>query len=451
VPTSDASDDPEAQVLQSASDEGTPFPRREGGRGVRSGPLAGVTVLELATYFAAPYGLALLADYGARVIKVEPLTGDPIRNGMPIPESAGVKVTQGKESVAVELGCEEGRRIVYALAQKADLVMCNWRQGVAHKLRVDDVTLRAINPNLVYLYGTSYGTDGPYARRPVYALTATAVAGVAGLQGGPDVLPPPGTEFDLAGLKRAASRIQVANASVINGDSVAALGVGTGMLLGLLARERTGLAQRLLTTMIGSNAYIVSDDFLRYEGKPPRAMPDAAKFGLGPTYRLYETAAGWVFLACVQPKEWVALGAALAESAGRDLARDARFATAEARAQNAEALAETLAAIFRTRTATGWETYLLARDVACVEVGSQTFAMFLNESPILAEDDLIQEVEHPIFGPHPRAGMQVVFSRTPGAVRPAPTVGQHTEAVLAELGYTPEQIEDLAAREVIGR
>src|SRR5207244_2930752 len=172
-----------------------------------------------------------------------------------------------------------------------------------------------------------------------------------GLQGGPDGLPPPGTEFDLEELKRAASRVQVANASVINGDSVAALGVGTGMLLGLLARERTGLAQRMLTTMIGSNAYIVSDDFLRYEGKPPRPRPDAAIFGMGPTYRLYETKAGWVFLACVLPKDWTALCTTLVEPAGVDLAADPRFASAEARAANAEALASTLAAIFRARTA----------------------------------------------------------------------------------------------------
>jgi crotonobetainyl-CoA:carnitine CoA-transferase CaiB-like acyl-CoA transferase len=452
VPWVSASDEHEARDAMSAPEGGTPFLPREGGRGVRSpGPLAGVTVLELATYFAAPYGLTLLADYGARVIKVEPLTGDPIRNAMPIPESGGAKVTQGKESVAVDLYTEEGREVVYALARKADLVMCNWRQGVAQKLKIDDLHLRAINPNLVYLYGTSYGTDGPYARRPVYAFTATAVAGVADFQGGEGVLPPPGTPLDLADLKRVASRLQVANGMNANGDSTASLGVGTGMLLGLLARERTGLAQRLLTTMIGSNAYIVSDDFLRYEGKPPRARPDSGLYGMSPTYRLYETKAGWVFLAAVLPKDWTALCAALVEPAGADLAADPRFASAEARATNAEALATTLAAIFRARTAAEWEAYLLPREVGCVEVSNETFPRFLNYDPLIQENDLVQEVEHPIFGPHPRTGLAVDFSRTPGVVRPAPTIGQHTEAVLAELGYTPVQIEDLAAREIIAR
>src|SRR5206468_9504201 len=91
-----------------------------------SGPLAGVTILEIATYFAAPFGLALLADLGARVIKVEPLEGDPMRRGVPIPEAGAVKVSQGKESLAVDLNTDEGREIVYMLARRADLAMCSW-------------------------------------------------------------------------------------------------------------------------------------------------------------------------------------------------------------------------------------------------------------------------------------------------------------------------------------
>src|SRR5262249_30676851 len=155
--------------------------------------------------------------------------------------------------------------------------------------------------------------------------------------------------------------------------------------------------------------------------------------------------------ACVLPKEWAALCAALAEAAGVDLAADPRFATPEAREREAEALAEALTGVFRGKSAAAWEACLLPRDVACVEVETQRFPDFLNESPLLRENDLIAEVEHPIFGPHPRPGLEVVFSRTPGAVRPAPTFGQHTETVLAELGYSAAQIEDLAAREIIGR
>src|SRR5262249_13693202 len=153
--------------------EGTPFPRREGGRGVGSAPpLAGVLALELATYFAAPYGLTLLAELGARVIKVEPLSGDPMRHQMPLPETGGAKAIHGKNSLAADLEPAEGRAIVHALAEKADLAMCSWRAGVAEMLQVDDVTLRARNPGLVYVYGTSYGREGPYTRRPAYAPSA---------------------------------------------------------------------------------------------------------------------------------------------------------------------------------------------------------------------------------------------------------------------------------------
>jgi crotonobetainyl-CoA:carnitine CoA-transferase CaiB-like acyl-CoA transferase len=380
---------------------------------------------------------------------------------MPIVDSAAVKSIQGKESLAIDLETEEGRAIIHALARKADLALCSWRAGVARHLKVDDEALRALNPRLVYHYGTSFGLEGPYTRRPAYAPSATAGSGLADYQGGPEVPPPPGTPLSLEDVKRLSARVRSANGLSANGDTIAAVVVGTALLLGLLARRRTGVAQRTLTTMLASNGLAASDDFLRYEGKPPRRLPDPALLGFGPLYRLYETAdgsdsgdpsrGGWVFLACPQPKEWAPLAAALNEAtAGRlDLAADLRFATPDARAANAAALADTLAETFRGRTAAAWEDFLLARDIACVEVSRRSFIDSLFDSPLLRENGLIRETNHPIFGRQPRTGLTVELSRTPGVLGDGAALGQHTRPILEELGYTPDQVADLAARHVV--
>src|SRR5581483_5032142 len=120
--------------------------------------------------------------------------------------------------------------------------------------------------------------------------SATAGSGLADYQGGPEVPPPAGTPLDLAAVKRLAGRVRAANGFMTNGDTSAALMVGTALLLGLAARERTGMSQRIVTTMLASNALLASDDFLRYAGKPPRTLPDPGFYGLGPLYRLYEAA-----------------------------------------------------------------------------------------------------------------------------------------------------------------
>ena len=129
-------------------------------------PLAGVTIVELGTFYAAPYGAAVLADFGARVIKVEAPEGDPLRNLMPFPELAGVKAMQGKESVAVDMASERGREIVLELARRADVVLQSFRAGVAERHGYTAADLLAVNPDLVYLNAPGYGSDGPCGHRP---------------------------------------------------------------------------------------------------------------------------------------------------------------------------------------------------------------------------------------------------------------------------------------------
>ncbi|MGH7893972.1 MAG: CaiB/BaiF CoA transferase family protein [Candidatus Binatia bacterium] len=418
-----------------------PAQRRVGGLPER--PLAGITVLELGLWYAAPYGPALLADLGARVIKIEPLAGEPMRHVMPVPDAGAVKSLQGKESVALDLERAEGRAIVQRLAARADAVLVGYRGGVAERLGVDWPTLARENPRLVYLAAPGYGTDGPCARKPAYAPTIGVATGIGLFQAGPSI--PEGPGLDLAEIKPASIRLSWAAQAPANADGCSALGVATALLLGLLARERTGVGQAMQTSMLGTTMYAVSDDAIAYAGRPARRVPDPMLHGLGALYRLYETREGWLFLAAPKASEWMRLGPLVG------LADDARFATTAGRAANDGALAGALARVFRERPAAEWEQMLTAADVAGVEVAEGPIARVVVDEPWYRDAGFMAEVEHPTFGTHRRLAPLVSLSLTPGRARPAPLLGQHTSAVLRELGYTTSEIEQLARERIVGR
>jgi crotonobetainyl-CoA:carnitine CoA-transferase CaiB-like acyl-CoA transferase len=326
-----------------------------------------------------------------------------------------------------------------------DLVMTIYRGGVAQKLGVDYATLHAENPRLVYLNAPGYGVDGPCARRPAYAPTIGVAVGVGRYQAGPAV--PLGAAPTIDEVARASIRLAWASQAPANADGCSALGVATALLLGLLARERTGLGQEMLTSMLCTTAYAVSDDCVDYAGRGPRAEPDPLLYGMSALYRLYPAREGWVFLACPQPREWRALCRALASEA--ELDRDPRFSTPAARRQHDDALAAALAEIFRRRSASEWEQVAASHDVACVEVAPGPVVSHVLNDPVMAENGFLDEVEHPTFGRHRRLAPLVRLSATPGEARPACTLGQHTEAVLRELEFGAEEIASLAAQGVV--
>ena len=406
-------------------------------------PLDGVTVLELGLWYAAPYGPALLADLGARVIKIEPIAGEPMRYIMPVADAGAIKMLQGKESVAVALDAPEGRAIVQRIAERVDLVLVGYRGGVAERLGVDYATLSRANPRLVYLAAPGYGTDGPCARKPAYAPTIGVATGIGLFQAGPSI--PSGPDLVMADVKTASIRLNWAAQAPANADGCSALGVATALLLGLVARERTGTGQAMLTSMLGTTLLAVSDDALAYAERPPRRVPDPMLHGFSALYRLYETADGWLFLAAPKAREWEALAPLVG------LADDARFATPAARASNDAVLAEALATVFRTQSAGEWERTLMAADVAGVEVAPGPMPRVVIEEPWFREAGFLTDVEHPTFGPHARLAPLVTLALTPGEVGPAPVLGQHTESVLRELGYDDAAVTALAARKVVRR
>src|SRR5215213_4982619 len=409
-------------------------------------PLAGLTVLELGTYYAAPYGATILTDLGARVVKVEQLDGDPIRHIVPFPEAGAVKVLQGKEPIAVDIHTDEGRQIVYDLVRQADAILVSFRAGVVERLGLDPASLLAINPDLVYLSAPGYGVDGPCGHRPAFAPTIGAGSGLAMRNIGESA--PQGPELDVEVVKPAALRIAQSAMGVGNADGFSALGVATALLLGLLARQRGARGQALQTSMLHTMAHVLVEDMVEYDGGPTRRTSDVDLHGLSARYRLYETADGWVFLAAPAPSEWDALSAALAPHV--DLAGDARFVDEDTRRANDDALAGVLDGVFRARSAERWEADLLAHDVGCLRVrpGSVDRQIF-DDGGLGDTKGWVTTVPHPTFGSVPRLMPLVDFSRSPTEVRSSALCGAYTDAVLTELGYDAARIDALRTANVI--
>jgi crotonobetainyl-CoA:carnitine CoA-transferase CaiB-like acyl-CoA transferase len=390
-------------------------------------PLAGITVIELGTFFAAPFGTTLLADLGARVIKVEQLDGDPIRHIMPFPEVGGIKVLQGKESVAVDMAAEEGREIVLELVGRADVVLQSFRAGVAERHGYTAADLLAVNPDLVYVNAPGYGIDGPCGHRPAFAPTIGAGSGLAYRNiGGIDNLPQD-PALSLEEVKRAGMRLAGATMTLGQADGFSAVGVATSLLLGLLARRRGAPGQVLSTSMLSTLAHTLSEDMVEYDGRPPLRSPDRDMFGLSARYRLYETADGWVFLAAPTDDDWEALAGAF----DLDLAlRD-----------DEEALTTELTKRFLAASAAAWEARLTAIDIACVEVVDGPVEKVVMSAGGMGETlGIVTPMTHALIDDYLRLTPTVRLSRSAGVAGPAPLCGANTDAVLTELGYGAERI-----------
>jgi len=209
----------------------------------------------------------------------------------------------------------------------------------------------------------------------------------------------------------------------------------------LVARQRQGVGQYMQTTMLCSNAYVVSDDFFDFEGKEPTATHD--ENGVSALYRLYQTSEGWVFLAAPLAADWDRVQAAF------EIGDDPRFSTPADRIARDAELAKVIGTVLAGRRAAEWEATLGARDITCVEVSQGSFSEFTISSPTVRDNDFVAEVTHPLFGAHLRHGPVATLSLTPGAPQPACLVGQHTRAVLLEFGYGEDQIADLHTRGII--
>jgi crotonobetainyl-CoA:carnitine CoA-transferase CaiB-like acyl-CoA transferase len=402
-----------------------------------AGPLAGVTIVEFATIIAAPLGVAMLGDLGARVIKVEPIGGDPYR-GMAMMGIMAARTNGSKESIALDLKSEEGQQVVAELVKNADILIHNYRPGVPERLGIGYEQCVALRPDITYVSVNGYGPKGPGAHRPSTHPIPGAALGGAYMQTGAGR--PPTKIGTMDETRRAAEQLFRANEA--NPDPNTSVVVTTAALLGLTAARRLGTGQQVFVDMMATNSYANADDFISYAGKPDRAWPDHDLYGLSATYRLYQAKEGWVFLALVQEKELAAFANAIGQ---HNLWSDARFATPAARKEHDAELAEALGEILSQRTADEWEALLAPQGIGCVRADTALPGDFWADDPHVRENGFAPSMPHARYGEVLRWGTQQTFERTPLAPRAACLAGDHTDAILSELGYSEEEVTRLRA------
>ena len=391
-------------------------------------PLRGLRVVELATIIAAPFGASFLADMGADVIKVEQIGGDPYRS-----MGAGIgsaRVNAGKRSISINLKSAEGQKIVADLLATADVVIHNYRPGVPERLGISYEQVIQNNPNVIYLQCNGYGPSGPSALRPsTHPIPGAAMGGVMYQMG--ENLP-----RDLQNHENLCLWTRrIMRANEVNPDPNTALVVATSVMLGVVARQRTGIGQQIFIDMFGANAYANHDDFLSYAGKPKRLLADKDMLGLSPVYRLYQCAdQHWIFLAIPTHSQQVKFCQRLSEL---DLSTPSIDQLKRADQQTADQLAS----LFASRSASQWANDLCSHGIGCVRADAYLPSEFWLENEQVKANHLGNSVNHPIWGEYQRHGAMLKYDDQDTDHLGPPLAGQHNAALLTELNYSAEEYQ----------
>ncbi|MBM3567193.1 MAG: CoA transferase [Alphaproteobacteria bacterium] len=388
------------------------------------GPLAGLTILDLTSVVLGPYATQLCADMGARVIKIEPPTGDMVRQIGKSKVTKGMgpihlTVNRGKESLCLDLKRPEGKAAFLKLAAKADALFHNMRPEAIDGLGLDYESVRAANPTLVYVGAYGFGTDGPYAARPAYDDIVQGISGVAGLL------------ESLSGEPRYAPTILC--------DKTTGLMAALALVTALLGRARSGQGQKVEVPMFETMA-----SFMMVEHLWERAIVADGSIGytrmLSPDRRPYRTKDGYVCATPYADKHWKAVF----EAVGRgELMSDPRFATINARSQRINEVYALMSQLMRERTTAEWLALFEREEIPAAPV---QYLADLPADPHMKAVGLFREVKHPSEGEIRQLRSPIRFFATGGEMgSPAPTLGQHTRALLAEAGLAPAEIDAMIA------
>jgi crotonobetainyl-CoA:carnitine CoA-transferase CaiB-like acyl-CoA transferase len=384
--------------------------------------LDNITVIECATFVTGPYATALLADLGARVIKIEsPPDGDPYRYFAPDAFFSFnfAHLNRNKESLVLDLKAAKGKEICLELVKSADVFMENFRPGTADRLGLGDETLCRLNPKLVYCSISAFGQTGPYAEKPGFDTLGQAMSGLLSLLSDPD---------DPKVMGMAVS------------DYVTGLSAAYGILGALLAREKSGAGCRVETSLLQATLSFIGETaagYLRTGNVPTRMarVKNAHAFAF-----VCKDGRPLAIHCSVPEKFWLAL----LKAAGRmEIATDERFKNRDARRQNYQALEQTLTPTFQTRTRDEWLKVLEAHDVPAVPLYNVAEVL---DDPQVKHLALTETVEHAQAGALQFVGGPVRYENlTQARPAPPPLVGEHSESILRSLGYDSEQIKALKA------
>ena len=398
------------------------------GRAAAPGPLDGLLIADLTRALAGPYCTMMLADLGARVIKVEaPDGGDDTRGwGPPFIEGESayfICINRNNESFTLNLKDARGRELLWRLLARADVLVENFRPGTIDRLGFGYRTVRARLPRLVSCSISGFGQTGPYRERPAYDLIVQGMGGLMAITGEPDGNP---------------MRVGVAVADICAGMFSA-----YGILAALRARDRTGQGQWVDAAMLdGQVAWMtyMAANYFATGDNPPRV--GSAHTNLVP-YQPFATKDGYVTVTVGSEGLWRRFCRALEVP----FVDDPRFATNAARVEHRRELLNALDPVFRSRTTAEWLARLLEAGVPAGPISRIDEVM---TDPQVLHREMVVDVDHPRAGRVRVNGVPLKFSDTPGAVRtPPPTLGQHTASVLSELGCAAAQVESLRAAGVV--
>lgn len=397
---------------------------------VASGPLAGVRVVDVSRMQAGPLATMVLGDMGADVIKIEPMgKGDQMRR-MGVyylgPENTYfLSVNRNKRDVALDLRAAEGVAIVRQLARTADVFVENFRPGVVAQMGLDYATLAADNPRLVYCSISAFGQSGPLGHKPGIDPVLQGFSGlmsITGERGGPPVM---------------------VGAPVV--DTMAAMLAVQGIVMALFARERSGVGQKIELSLLDAALVLLTPREGPYfaTGVVPERWGSAHAQHV--PHQAFATRDGWLNVDVLDDGAWRRLCAALGRPEWAD---DPRYARNKDRLERRAEVVGMLEPLFRERTTAEWLDVLERHEVIAGPVHTLDQAL---SHPQVRHNQMVVSVEHPTAGTVRMLGMPLHFSRTPGTVRrPPPLLGQHTDEVLQELGYSAAAIADLRARGIVG-
>lgn len=387
------------------------------------GPLSGIRVLDLSAYIAGPYGCTLLADMGAEVVKIEPPTGDNLRrypSTLEAESRAFLGINRSKRGLVLDLKKEQGLLVLNRMLGSADVLVHNFRPSVAPRLGIAYERFQASHPRLIYCVVNGYGESGPMKDYAGYDQVLQAMTGICAMQGKHGQPP------------------EIVYGSVV--DYYAAAMVASGVSAALYERERNNRGQYVGVSLLRSALAMQSARFIWAESESRdigRDMRSGGVTGLHPARE------GFIYLSANTPHFW----RALCEKVGlNSLADDPRYDSVRKRADCANEILPQLHNALLTHTALEWEQ-IFAQDVP--SAAARSIADMFDHPQVLAED-MVTNLEHPSVGRYKGLTKAIKFSKTPGpSPFAAPTLGEHSDDVLAECGYSHNEIAQLRQQGVI--
>jgi len=418
------------------------------------GPLDGIKIVEFTQIIAAPFGGMLLGDMGAEIIKVEPIEGEPWRlhtEFLPKESKTFIGLNRGKKSLPLDLQSQEGLEIAQKLVADADVVIINARPDVPKKLGIDYETLSQVNPKLIYCDNTAFGRQGPHGNRPGYDLIIQAMSGL------------------LAADNKVVDGVPQQVTATAVADYTTGVAIAWGVSAALFSRERTGKGQKIDTTLL-STSLLIQGGFmeveehgkqekdelvetlgaLRQAGLPYQSLLDQQQIfspfntAFRIYYTTYQTANDVIAIACLSNR----LRKKAADAIG---VVDPRFSEGydpedPSIASAIESLSEEMKSIILTKTGEEW---LSIFDAVGVPAGPVRFIQELTNDEQVIANDMVVDVNHSLAGKIRMAGPMIQMSETPLAVQSAsPALGEHTDEIMLNLGYSEGEIADLKSRNI---